>query len=133
MASILIVAALGCSETPERLSVLDEVQPTLIEDLAQLEMMKAEILDFIGEPSCSQVSECAAIAFGSKPCGGPWTYLVYSKTTVDAEDLQDMVDEYNAFNDIVNRRHRIWSNCAFVGAPTLECVEMLCVGLDSSL
>ena len=130
VASVVLTAVVACGDSDLMGPML--MEPTLNEDLAQLEMMEAEILEFIGEPTCSDVPECAAIAFGSKPCGGPWTYLLYSTPTVDAAELRDMVDEYNAFNDVVNERHRIWSDCAIVITPTLQCVEGLCVDTHTS-
>lgn len=109
------------------------MEPTPGEDIARLQMMEAEIIELIGDPRCSEVSECAAVAFGSKPCGGLWKYLVYSTATVDEGELREKVDEYNAFNAVVNQRHRIWSDCEFVSAPELGCIDAKCVALDDPL
>jgi hypothetical protein len=104
--------------------------PKSDEDFEQLEAMKAEILAFIGDPVCSDVSDCAAVAFGSKPCGGPWEYLVYSTATVDPGTLAEMVSEYNELDALLNQRHGIISDCSLVRAPALGCVGGRCVAMD---
>jgi hypothetical protein len=50
-------------------------------DKAVLEALREDILNMIGLPECAGDGDCRYIAFGSKPCGGPWEYLIY----VDAE------------------------------------------------
>ena len=89
--------------------------------------MKAEILALIDEPRCSQAADCASIAFGGKPCGGPWTYLVYSTTGTDVSALEALVNEYNKFNAAVNERHGVVSDCMLVTEPRVDCVKGLCV------
>ena len=73
--------------------------------------------------------DCAYIAFGSKPCGGPWSYLVYS-ISIDVDLLKSKVKQYNKMEDEYNRKHGIASDCAIVLPPTsLNCVNDKCVGV----
>ncbi len=130
--SILLGAILACSKTPEEALAQGETEPTLREDSARLVEMKKEIEAFMGEPRCSQASECAAVGFGSKPCGGHWTYLVYSKTSTDEDALSGRINEYNEYNKVMNERHGLVSDCMLVTEPRIDCVNSLCVIPDKS-
>ena len=81
----------------------------------------------IADKSCNGADDCASIAWGSKPCGGPWGYLVYAPSNVDVPQLEALVDEYNQLEGELNRLRGIGSDCAFVEAPELECADNVCV------
>jgi hypothetical protein len=121
--SLLVVASLlafGCREE----------QPTEAGDDAQLKSMRAEIEALVGTPSCDDSSGCATLAFGAKPCGGPWRYLVYSRSRADLATLTRKVDEYNRFEAEVNQRYGRVSDCMAVLPPRVGCVGGACVDLD---
>lgn len=92
-------------------------------DRLLLEKMEAEIDSLIGDAACADAQDCRAIAFGDKPCGGPWSYKVYSVTSVDTLELAGLVDAYFEFNQTLNERHGWMSDCMFVMPPNIDCVE----------
>ena len=92
-------------------------------DLARLE---AEILIMIGDAQATDVSFCREIAFGSKPCGGPWKYLAYSTASTDSVALKAKVDRYNRWEREINERDGGVSDCMFVGPPGVELVGGQC-------
>ena len=92
--------------------------------------MEQGILDLIGEAACSDSSECAAIWFGAKPCGGPWRHQVYSKSTVDEEALEVLVEGHYEFNRLFNERYGIYSDCSIATSANPGCVEGVCVDLN---
>jgi hypothetical protein len=96
-------------------------------DRDRLLRMEQEILSFIGESSCSDSTECRYIAFGDKPCGGPWKYLIYSASEVDSVDLIRRVTAYNRFNKDLNHRYGWMSDCSVPIPPNLGCSDGLCV------
>lgn len=100
------------------------------EDRARLDRLKTEIDGTIGTPACAGNGECRSIAFGDKPCGGPWLYLVYSTTATDVEMLVGKVHAYNAFERVLNGRHGWCSDCMAVGPPQVGCRDGVCVNLD---
>ncbi|MBP6557823.1 MAG: hypothetical protein KA213_05605 [Flavobacterium sp.] len=90
-----------------------------------LDEKKAEILALINNSSCA--GSCNYIAFGSKPCGGPREYLLFS-STVNLTQLQQMVSEYNEMDNQFNIKTNAISDCAVVQPPnTVECVNGNCV------
>jgi hypothetical protein len=93
---------------------------------AQLETKKQEIQNYINSFSCSESVGCSFIAFGSKPCGGPWSYLVFSNS-VDLIKLQEMVKNYNEMNRLYNIQTNAISDCSVPLPPNeIKCVNGVC-------
>jgi len=74
----------------ETADVMESAPP---HDAMSFEDLDQQILNLIGVPTCVDVSSCASMAIGVKPCGGPWRYLVYSRAVTDEEALAAVVDE----------------------------------------
>jgi len=109
----------GCDEN-------QDASALLVSDSISAASLEQRIMEMIGVPRCTDVSECAAIAFGSKSCGGPRTYLVYSRTVTDSEELRDAVEMYNKLEAEFNNEHGIVSDCEYVSAPGLACTDGVC-------
>lgn len=93
---------------------------------AQLETKKQEIQNYINSFSCSETLGCGYIAFGSKPCGGPRTYLLFSNS-VNQSKLQEMVKDYNAMDELYNIQTNAISDCMYALPPTeVKCVKGVC-------
>jgi hypothetical protein len=69
---------------------------------------------------------------GAKPCGGPWSYLVYSMATSDSVQLAAAVQEYTAYQADLNRKLGLVSDCQFLSAPTVDCMAGVCATSSSS-
>jgi hypothetical protein len=95
-------------------------------DKERLKWMYDEIVKYIGTPHCSGEDDCRYIGVGSKPCGGPWHYLVYSASTVDEEFLRSLVAAHAAFEDYMNMKYGYNSTCDVPSPPILECHEGTC-------
>ncbi len=91
-----------------------------------LQGMYEDIVDYIGTPECEWEMDCRVIGVGSKPCGGPWHYLVYSASTLDESVLFDLVAEHAAFEDYMNRKYHYISTCDVPPVPETECVGGVC-------
>ncbi len=76
---------------------------------------------------CSDVFECRYIPFGSKACGGPCPYLVYS-TSIDTLELQTLVTNYNERENNYNSTRGAVSNCSVPIPPTkFTCEDNQCI------
>lgn len=95
-------------------------------DRARLAEMEAQIDAMIGDARCSDGSECKAIAFGAKPCGGPWKYKIYSESVVSTQKLTEYVNAYNEFNRELNQKYGWVSDCSVVSPPQVGCVDGRC-------
>jgi hypothetical protein len=100
------------------------------EDIDRLKRLEAEIMGIIGTPTCSGEDACRIIAFGDKPCGGPWRFLIYSTESTDVELLVRKVFVYNIFNRVLNYRYGWMSDCSIAPVPNYGCRDGVCVDLD---
>ena len=99
------------------------------QELETLTILKAQIESLAANSACNDSSDCRYIAFGSKPCGGPWSYLVYS-TSIDTTDLENMVGQYNQLEALFNAKWGIASDCAVVTEPVdVICENNICVAV----
>lgn len=93
----------------------------------------AAVQAIIADNVCAVDSECATIAYGSKACGGPATYLVYSTPSlvgVPQVELNRYVRQYNSLTAQYNLENDVISTCDVVLEPTIGCVNNQCVTLD---
>ncbi len=116
---ILILTIFGCEEENKE------------DDFDTLAVMGAEIYGLIEDKSCNDVSDCRSIGFGDKPCGGPWSYLIYSIVNVDTVDLLAKVQSYNDYERELNLKWGAYSDCSFAVPPVLGVVHNACTSVDT--
>ncbi|HQZ24124.1 MAG TPA: hypothetical protein PLD18_02395 [Flavobacterium sp.] len=117
LALSLLLQSFQCTDTDDSSDAITS---------AQLETKKQEIQNYINSFSCSESVGCSFIAFGSKPCGGPGSYLVFSNS-VNLTKLQEMVKNYNEMNRLYNIQTNAISDCMPVAPPTeVKCVNGVC-------
>lgn len=94
----------------------------------ELAEKKQEIVDYINSFDCS--GSCNYIAFGSKPCGGPREYLLFS-SNINLEQLQQMVTEYNQMDRQNNIQTNAVSDCAMELPPSsVDCINGDCMVIN---
>jgi hypothetical protein len=99
------------------------------EELTELRNHKNYILSLVENASCSENSQCEFIALGSKPCGGPWSYIVYP-STIDTKLLLEQVVIYNLKEQQYNQKWNVISDCMFVMPPKrADCINNKCVAV----
>ncbi len=125
--SLLVACAwlAACTES-------QRVVPIRMTDSGTLQAMYQEIYDLAEDRSCGNLSDCASLPLGSKPCGGPWLYLVYSKPRVHEIELQAKAIQLALYEEEYNREYHRSSMCDYAIAPNLGCVNGECVDLDQS-
>jgi hypothetical protein len=95
-------------------------------DRVRLRHLKLAIDEEIGEPRADNVAQCKYIPFGAKPCGGPWSYLVYSTARTDESKLQRLVREFNALQKKINQEEQLGSDCSVPPEPELLLENGVC-------
>ncbi len=98
-------------------------------DWERLYEMHADILVLAGDANCSDSTQCRYISLGSKPCGGPWEYLVYCSAEVDSIHLTELVNVYNQYEDELNHKYDRSSDCSVPPEPQLGFLGGYCVDL----
>ncbi|MAZ66235.1 MAG: hypothetical protein CMF25_03925 [Kangiellaceae bacterium] len=85
-----------------------------------------------GAKGCDSDSQCKTLAFGAKPCGGPWEYLVYSERDVDEALLIQTAEEYNRVDEEYAQLTIAISTCDEAIEPVLACIDSVCTETDAN-
>jgi hypothetical protein len=94
--------------------------------LESLQLKEQSIKTYIAGFTCDENSTCEIIAFGSKACGGPKEFLVYS-SAVDVNYLTNQVAAYNEQEANYNLQFNIISDCMVVSPPdNIGCENGVC-------
>lgn len=88
---------------------------------------RERILGLVGEARCDADAQCRTLPMGSKPCGGPESYLAWSSQQTPAEPLQTLAAQYAAARRAEAQRLGLLSNCMVVTDPGARCIAQHCV------
>ena len=117
LAFLLLFQSFQCENEEEIIKPITETQLT---------QEKQVILDYIATFPCDATVGCSFLAFGSKPCGGPWEYLVFSNA-VDLNYLTTKINNYNELENQYNIETGAISDCMAVLPPEeVGCVNGVC-------
>ncbi|KZN40274.1 hypothetical protein N474_08600 [Pseudoalteromonas luteoviolacea CPMOR-2] len=90
-------------------------------------------LNFITkDKSCDSSSQCQAIPVGSRACGGPSSYLLFSTKTADLEKVYKLAKKLTDSEAQYNAKHGMISICEHLRQPATQCVENTCVKLEGT-
>ncbi|MDP5138394.1 hypothetical protein [Rheinheimera baltica] len=86
-------------------------------DQQPLSAMRAEIMALIGDAQADNIQQCRVVEFGSKPCGGPASYIALSTKDGNESEIMALISKYNAAQKAENARLGLMSDCAVVPKP----------------
>jgi hypothetical protein len=112
--SLLLFLLLSCTFF---LLSCSENETTQEEDFAKLQKMYVELESFAHSLPCEDATEWRYAPIGAKPCGGPWSYMAYH-SSINTKTFITKVDEYYRFNDHLNRKWGLGSDCMYVFPPS---------------
>ncbi len=96
-------------------------------DRTQLMEMRREIDALVGEAAGASIADCRYAGLGAKPCGGPWSYIVYSVSSTDSTALAIRLTAYDAFEAEMNELYGYVSDCSIPAPPVLAFKDGLCI------
>ncbi|MFT4857138.1 MAG: hypothetical protein ACI9UV_001307 [Algoriphagus sp.] len=82
-----------------------------------LDQLWTEINQLATSQTCTNVSDWTFTPIGSKPCGGPMSYLAYSRK-IDEKRFLELVQAYTELQADFNKRTGAFSDCALVQRPS---------------
>lgn len=82
--------------------------------------------------SCNEASECSVIPMGSKPCGGPTSYIVTSVNHRYLSDIEELASKVSEKEKDFNQRYGRISNCSILYPPEVKCLENKCYSPSSN-
>lgn len=120
--SIVLISLISCKSkiNPETLpkdialkKVLNKNYP---EDSATLKNLQKEIVNSIAAKTCDDASKWKISPMGSKPCGGPTSYIAYPKEM--EEEILPKIKTYSIQEAGFNEKYGIVSDCVMEPEPS---------------
>jgi hypothetical protein len=133
---VLGVAILsGCGDDPDPVPAAPVAPPSerpgevaTVEQLRErLRALEDDIARASGDGRCTQAVECRAVGLGSKPCGGPERYWIYSTAASQVDHLLDDAEEHRATDAKLDALVGGVSDCLLELPPVPDCVSGRCV------
>ncbi|MCA1931607.1 hypothetical protein [Rheinheimera sp.] len=125
--AVLLLSLSGCATVPTQ---KDKLATQLDGPLAQLQLDTRQLqlrLERLTEnKDCTEDSQCKVVGVGSRPCGGPEQYLIYSTLHTDEKMLSYTNDRYQKLKKQQNEKLGLMSTCQMLLAPVSACVENKC-------
>lgn len=100
--------------------------------LDDIKTAKNKLNNLIADKQCSTSSQCKVSAVGSRACGGPSDYIVYSTQSAPQEQVSALSDTITQLESTYNVQKGMVSICQHLTAPSTQCVENKCVKLEGS-
>ena len=109
------------------LLLIPHVAPAAESDAEAQVRLRAEIIEMIGTPDCTNVVYCRLLALGSLPCGGPSEYLAYAGTrTGNTGLLETKAAEYGFLQEELRKARKQVGACMVLPVPKLACINGHC-------
>lgn len=123
---LFTLTIIGCDRINELLDSFDKPiseHSSFEADTTYLSNLRQEIISLSESEFCESSDNWKWTALGSKPCGGPWEYIIYS-TSIDTVKFLLKVDQYTNDQEKLNQKWGLASDCMFVGPPNaIDCVD----------
>ena len=126
-AAWIAVSLVACGDSDSVVGDDNGDQRTEEGDRVQLAEMRREIDALIGNAAGASIEDCRYSGLGSKPCGGPWEFVIYSASSTDSTALAERLTAYNAFEAEMNERYGYASDCSVPNEPVLAYRDGRCV------
>ena len=126
-AAWIAVSLVACGDSDSVVGDSNGDQRTEEGDRAQLAEMRREINALVGDAAGTSIEDCRYAGVGSKPCGGPWEFIVYSASSTDSTALAEKLTAYNAFEAEMNELYGYASDCSVPNEPVLAYRDGRCV------
>ena len=94
---------------------------------SQPQDLYSQIQETISVEGCSSNADCALLAVGNKPCGGPEAYLAYSKNNTDVAKLENLGQQYSEQRKKYNQENQVMGTCVVTPKPGVSCVRNQCL------
>ena len=137
LALSFIFALTACQQDPQAWNnEIKEKKVTLVEnknkhDLESvtnqsLNEQKAKLQELTANKSCDTSAQCQVIAVGSRACGGPSQYAIYSNKNVNSDTVQTLASDITVAEKVFNEKNNMMSICQHLEEPAAQCINNQC-------
>ncbi|MBD1582735.1 hypothetical protein [Pseudoalteromonas sp. S16_S37] len=108
-------------------------QPILSDvSLQDIEQLHSQLKTLTQDLSCDSTMQCQVEAVGSRACGGPSSYLVYSSKSANPDTIKQLASKITHYESTYNAKNQMMSICQHLTKPSTQCVENKCVKLTNT-
>ena len=100
--------------------------------LNDIKTAKSELNTLIANTQCDTTAQCKVMPVGSKACGGPSDYVVYSTKSAKEGQVSSLAKQITTLEKAYNTQNEMMSTCQHLTSPSTQCVENKCVKLEGS-
>lgn len=130
-AFIVVMWLTGCVQTPpQNQNLLTELDGPLAQMQVDGRQLYQRMQKLTADKSCHTDQQCQVIGIGSRPCGGPEQFLLYSTQQTDQKMLTITNDRYTRTRQEQQQRLGLRSTCQQLIPPVPACRQQQCVLLD---
>lgn len=122
MTGVILAVATGCASAPE-----EDAETSPESAASSIQDVRREIELAIGEAQATNAGQCALVALGERPCGGPRFYRAYSTLETDSASLDSLVALYDRLDRERNLEQGLVSTCEVLPRPTVRLEGGRCV------
>ena len=91
-----------------------------------LDEKKAKLLELTANKDCDTSTQCQVIAVGSRACGGPSQYAIYSSKHTSAETVKALASDITVAEKVFNEKNGMMSICQHLEKPAAQCINNKC-------
>ncbi|MBE0366707.1 hypothetical protein [Pseudoalteromonas aurantia] len=103
--------------------------PKINENLVSV---RKQLTELTKNNACDNTVQCQVMPVGSRACGGPSSYLVFSKKYANPHKVSTLADKITHLESQYNAKNRMVSICQHLTQPSTQCVENKCVKIEGS-
>ncbi|HYD79021.1 MAG TPA: hypothetical protein VEC06_04370 [Paucimonas sp.] len=86
----------------------------------------AAIVAEIGNPTAGEAAQCGILPVGARACGGPESYIAYSRTVSNETRLLALAETHSRLSSERNQATGAISTCILMMPPSAQLVDGVC-------
>lgn len=116
----------GCTSVPKSELLKTQLDGPLAQLQLDTRQLQVRLEKLTENKACDTTAQCKVIAIGSRPCGGPEGFMVYSSAHTDEKLLQFTADRFASLKREQNDKLGLVSTCQMLYEPAVSCQQSLC-------
>lgn len=143
LTAIFAVSVIACSDAATeqstqlkkaqvKASVAEPIKQVGNVDRSAINQAHSKLNQLISNTECDSSSQCQAIAVGSRACGGPSSYAIFSSKNVNSDEVTKLASEITTLESQYNAANDMMSICQHLTKPATQCVANKCVKVPGS-
>lgn len=99
---------------------------------AAIQAANTQLKTLTENTSCDSSTQCRVLPVGSRACGGPSNYLIYSTKHSNNEDVEKLAKHITSLESQFNAQTGMMSICQHLTAPATQCSDNKCVKIEGN-